>query len=467
MAMGVGDGAGPDEGVRIPSELMRSLKRSSSSLLIKGTAGTGKTTLAISVIRALGLKSDFLYLTTRASVSQIINDHSWAKDWLSGPDQTKEKGPQDPYLSPLFVDARLDEPAQLFEKITNQLMDARSPLIVVDAWDSLRELAPSEPLEADMRVLLAWCERANSRLIVTSEDPKAVSLDPLVGGVVVLDQKNRTEGRVRELLIPKLRGIEVRNQSYVFSLEGGIFRSFEPYRPEEFASASYSARRRRPKTASGRCSTGFRELDELLDGGFRAGALVGVELSLAVDPRIVLYLLGNVVAGFALSNRPVAIESIDGMEPEFVDDFLKRLVPRTKLKYVNQEDTARVEDARAAHPIAHAHNPSHLKGQRDAEGPKLRIMGSRALERERGNMRLNLEGLANTLRKEAGLGFVILRPNEKRVSDYLFANSALRMRVMLVKGTLLLQPDVRLPKLLAFDVSPGTGTPVLDLRPIE
>ncbi len=65
------------------------------------------------------------------------------------------------------------------------------------------------------------------------------------------------------------------------------------------------------------------------------------------------------------------------------------------------------------------------------------------------------------------MGFVILRPNEKRVSDYLFANSALRMRVMLVKGTLLLQPDVRLPKLLAFDVSPGTGTPVLDLRPMR
>ncbi len=82
---------------------------------------------------------------------------------------------------------------------------------------------------------------------------------------------------------------------------------------------------------------------------------MGVELSLAVNPRIVLYLLGNVVAGFALSNRPVAIESIDGIEPEFVDDFLKRLVPRTKLKYVNQEDTARVEDTHAPRTPLHTH----------------------------------------------------------------------------------------------------------------
>ena len=208
------------------------------------------------------------------------------------------------------MDARLDEPTQLFEKITNQLMDASSPLIVVDAWDALRELAPNEPLEADMRVLLAWCERANAKLVVTSEDPKDTSLDSLVDAVVTLDQKNPAGGtgpgasdseasRRRDTLPVLLVHPEGGRVSLLRAIQArGVRRCVIS---EEEASDQYASSRR--------FSTGFKELDDLLEGGFRAGTLVGIELSPAVDPRILLLMLGNVVADFARSNRPARLGS--------------------------------------------------------------------------------------------------------------------------------------------------------------
>ena len=39
---------------------------------------------------------------------------------------------------PNFEDARLDEPESLFERITNELMDIKSPIIVIDTGMRLR-----------------------------------------------------------------------------------------------------------------------------------------------------------------------------------------------------------------------------------------------------------------------------------------------------------------------------------------
>ncbi len=36
-----------------------------------------------------------------------------------------------------FEDARLDEPESFFERIKNQLMDVKAPIIVIDSWDAI------------------------------------------------------------------------------------------------------------------------------------------------------------------------------------------------------------------------------------------------------------------------------------------------------------------------------------------
>ena len=467
MAIGLKEGMGPGGGGRIPAEVVKALKRNSSSLLIKGMAGTGKTTLALTILRTFNLRNDFLYLSTRASPSQVINDHPWLKDWLGNGDEA-EKEARDPYLAPLFVDARLDEPSQLFEKITNQLMDARSPLIVVDAWDSLKELAKGEPLEADMRVLLAWCERAHAKLIVTGEDPRDVSLDALMDGVVVLSQKDREGGRLRELSLPKLRGIEIASPSYLFTLKGSIFRSFEQYRPEDcVAASSFSARRTRPKLLQGRYSTGFPELDSSLEGGIRAGSLVGLRLSPDVDPRAALILTGNIIAEFVRANRKIVIGSIDGIDERLMDGLLKGLIPRGKLKYVRHVPATKRDGESGEPPETVGEESALVKALEESEEPTLSILGARIVGQRRNARGLPLENLAKATRQSAGLGFIVSRGTERRTSEDLDGSVSIRMKVSSVNGTLVLQPGSMVSKLLAFDISRESGTPILGLESIE
>jgi len=48
--------------IGIPYELMQFVQRNTYSLLIKGSAGTGKTTLSLTILRALKVKSNFFYI---------------------------------------------------------------------------------------------------------------------------------------------------------------------------------------------------------------------------------------------------------------------------------------------------------------------------------------------------------------------------------------------------------------------
>ena len=42
------------------------------SLLVKGFAGTGKTTLALTILNVLGIKNNFFYISTRISPKQLF-----------------------------------------------------------------------------------------------------------------------------------------------------------------------------------------------------------------------------------------------------------------------------------------------------------------------------------------------------------------------------------------------------------
>src|SRR5690348_13680245 len=111
--------------IYMPDELMRFIKRDTYSLLIKGFAGTGKTTLALTILRALESKNNFFYISTRISPKQIFQYYPWLDKFIesSKSSNSSETSAEYTNLMSAFEDARLDEPESLFERITNQLMD--------------------------------------------------------------------------------------------------------------------------------------------------------------------------------------------------------------------------------------------------------------------------------------------------------------------------------------------------------
>ena len=58
---------------RIPDELERFVRHDTYALLIKGKAGTGKTTLSLTILKTLGQASNFFYISTRVSPRQTLH----------------------------------------------------------------------------------------------------------------------------------------------------------------------------------------------------------------------------------------------------------------------------------------------------------------------------------------------------------------------------------------------------------
>src|SRR5579872_6165635 len=298
-----------DNKVKIPVELAHFLRQETYSLLVKGHTGTGKTTLALSILRKLNINRNCLYISTRVSPDQLFQYHTWMDKFFN---QSKEPALDTPESEEnnhsTFVDARLDEPVTLFERITNELMDVRAPIIVIDSWDSIGFFMDKEASMSNSKVLQTWRERAGAKLIFVTENPEDRTLDFLADGIVELRQKYHNERIIREMVLSKLRGVRINKPSYIFSVNNGIFHSYDHYHPSEFLDSSHflqpsdDIRRDLLKTKS-HFTTGYHELDEMFGGGFPIGCTASLELGPHVNAKVALAILGKTIANFIASEN--------------------------------------------------------------------------------------------------------------------------------------------------------------------
>lgn len=207
----------------IPSELTTFVNHETYSLLIRGNPGSGKTTISLTLLKILKCTNNFFYISTRTSPKQLFSYYPWLYSEIKRNDGRTNK-----ISSSNFEDARLDEPESLFERITNQLMDVKSPIIIIDSWDAIASFMDDEARLNNERVLQTWRERAGAKLIFITEDTTNTKLDFLVDGVVSLEDHPMENSRIRIINFEKLRGVKIINKSYFFTLNHGIFQSFDP-----------------------------------------------------------------------------------------------------------------------------------------------------------------------------------------------------------------------------------------------
>ena len=314
----------------IPPELMQFVQRNSYSLLIKGSAGTGKTTLSLTILRALKVKSNFFYISTRLSPKQLFVYYPWLGKFIGRPkisesDEMSDQG----YNLSSFEDARLDEPESLFERITNQLMDVKAPIIIIDSWDAIASFMDKEARLNNERVLQIWRERAGAKLIFISEDPNDTTLDFLVDGIVDLERKFYGNMMIRQIFLSKLRGIMINRPTYIYSLNNGIFRSYDAYRPYDFAVSTSWLRSNKVENpvsslSGGRYITsGHHVLDKILGGGFIKKGVVLIEMESNVNTSVPMAFLSPIISNFILTYNPILFHPFDGMDPKEVMSYLK------------------------------------------------------------------------------------------------------------------------------------------------
>jgi len=310
----------------LPAELSQFLNRRSYSLLIKGEAATGKTILALSILKELGAASNYLYLSTRVSPSQLFENHPWLSE-LPHTEKTEKSDfgeqAEEVQNQNRFVDARLDEPVPFFERITNELMDARSPTIVLDSWDPIGMMMKDEALLSNTKVLQTWRERAEAKIITLIEDSDNTSFDSLFDGVITLDRYYEDGRVVRMLQLSKLSGVKVTRPSYLFTLDGGIFQSFRTQSPLEIEaqkSPGWSWERRTR-------STGHSELDAILDGTLPSGTLVHLNVTSGVNSGTVLLLLSGILGRGGPRSRAMFFRPFEGIGLEKASAALGEVIP--------------------------------------------------------------------------------------------------------------------------------------------
>ena len=316
--------------VKIPKELLQFLRHETYSLLIKGNTGTGKTTLALSILKELNINKNCLYISTRVSPDQLFQYYPWIESFFVQPKRTESTETTEIEKNQgIFVDARLDEPGSLFERITNELMDVKAPTIVIDTWDAIGFLMDKEALMNNAKVLQTWRERAHAKLIFVTEVPEDNTFDFLVDGIVELRQRQHNERLVREIFLSKLRGIRINRPLYTFSLNYSFFHSYEHYNPSEFFNLeNFFLSKHIDKNFlknNSHFATGYDELDEILGGGFPIGCTVSIELDPHVNAKIALAFLSKIMLNFISSQNSLLFQPFEKTSLEALTKYQKSL----------------------------------------------------------------------------------------------------------------------------------------------
>jgi len=342
-----------------PKEIIKFLSSSGGhSLILRGLAGTGKTTLALQMIEELAAVQQSYYMSTRVSDQSLFHQFPWLLDKvkegeiLKARKKVRKKADSEQQVEKILLGLAAIKGELKAEKVkaprrelmrlqgiieqggeeessaepgekegelivsvgpmmpeiemAYDVVDKALPertLVVIDSIDALAEKygVPASRLISTMQKDLV--EGCGTNVVYVLETPDQL-LDYLGDGVIHLSLNSSTGRRIREMDILKLRGCEIRQPKYVYTLLGGRVRTFEytrymkPEKPRKFEAV--------PDTDGKHVSTGMPELDAMLGGGLRKGTITLIELSPGVPVVASAPIENAIICNSVVQGRGVA-----------------------------------------------------------------------------------------------------------------------------------------------------------------
>lgn len=473
---------------RIPDELERFVRRDTYALLIKGRAGTGKTTLSLTILKTLGQASNFFYISTRLSPKQLFTYYPWVEHFVQAlkPQHPSDNEEQVHKMS-MFEDARLDEPESLFERITNELMDVKAPIIIIDSWDAIASFMDKEARLNNERVLQTWRERAGAKLIFITEDTSDSTLDFLVDGIVELDQSVYNSCRLRQIKINKLRGVKMVNQIYYFSLNNSIFTSFQTYNPSEYSlnnvvAQNNSTKREnyllKPYTAkgTGRIKTGYPELDAVLEGGLPRKGIVILRFDPSIHIIAVTTFIAKMVSNFVRRNNPVVFGPISHANPRMIMGMLRSYLGYSpssnlfaaSLSDIKGPDIRQIEDPpQGSRPnysqISSIEKWIELARRSYPESLMLTVFDYQHLRSVEDEVEQRQTSVLSTLSEKTDLS-IFVGPTLESAPSAIEAHADLKLEINLINGTLFLRPVMPIGPIFGLAPYKKKGVPRVNLQ---
>ena len=238
--------------LNLPAELTRFLdRRAPQALLVRGAPGTGKTLLAISLLKAF--RGRGIYVSSRTRTAQLDFDYPdlgpmieagrlAVVDMVTGGSALRDASRALGSAQNLVKEDTGESlralllPPEVLEAWSESSPTAPT-LVVLDSWDAIIERylggagrADDAPLtrEEVERIAITQMAEAPVTLVFVVEHREAGQLEYLVNGIVSMERQTVDDRMERWLRIDKLRGTRISHPSYPFSLEGGRLQCIEP-----------------------------------------------------------------------------------------------------------------------------------------------------------------------------------------------------------------------------------------------
>jgi KaiC/GvpD/RAD55 family RecA-like ATPase len=341
----------------IPEELLQFFASPGGhSLIVKGAAGTGKTTFALQLAEELGEGGRAFYMSIRVGDASLYRQFPWLEGHRErlrvagdrrpreeetpagkvdrtelhklegrvemgkeGDESYEKHGEGEVASDSLIFDLGSDLPEidLAYDEVERNL--PKPTLVLVDSIDGLSErygIVSSKLINTLQKDLV---ERGSGRVVYVLENSGETRLDYLGDGVISFRSEEHAGRRLRTMTIEKLRGTEIRQHRYIYTLKDGRIHAFTnrlpaaPAKPGRWVAV--------PDLEDGSTSWGHEALDQIA-GGLRPGTMVALELDPDVPSAFVNGIKAGIICNFAALGRGVAYVPAQKSSTEIVRDWL-------------------------------------------------------------------------------------------------------------------------------------------------
>ncbi|MEM2474104.1 MAG: ATPase domain-containing protein, partial [Candidatus Bathyarchaeia archaeon] len=249
-----------------------------SLILLAGEPGTGKTVFSIQFLtKGCELGEPGVYASFAEAKDTLINNSfrhlgvDLAKFEAEGKLKVLD-----------FTAMREEAVSTILEMILREVEALKAERLVIDSFSAIAQ-AFKEPIEVRIIVNTVLdriargmgCTTVMVEEIPISESKIGLGMEEFVADGVLKLRAGELDGRLlRDLEILKLRGTRLDERKLIFTLEKG-FKAFPPFKPKPIE----KPRRFQPTPdLPNKYSTGSKDLDKVLDGGFNKGETVLLEI---------------------------------------------------------------------------------------------------------------------------------------------------------------------------------------------